>query len=689
MSAHKVFMFWLMWALLWAGPEAQAGAQVPVLGRSAEIPSIVVERLENGVRVIHLPDASTDRDDGGGVEIAFGYTVGRRNEPGYPAGVADLARIYLSTSIPARSVALAAHLGGGEFEFIDELDSTGMRVRVPDNLVETLLTQVVAYFAEPGFDTEMFEHVRRRLRSSAGGDRDTFDVELDREIGAALLRDYPYVWSDPASPAQVDQLRIDDLETYFDETFGTDRAYVITSDRVQRSSLAVIADIDGRQSTHNPATNVSPESVDRVLDLPSRVVGGVVVATAVPSVHFEGWFRALVVDRVLRQVSERSGRLGFGLGLGLDPVLHRIEIPVEIPRFAEDVRDNLLAQVTELQFRNPDPSELRRAVEAAMAYLRRRPVLEWFATHDLWDSLESGSNAISGLTGDGFRSAVRDFDALPRVVATWPPAFEQPQVTVQSLTDEFVPVPEAPLPLGPAPGRVPVPAFDAVAFPDPLSVQVERLESGVTLAEDSAYGIFIAGRFEGQLPGGEVEIGTNGSFWTFPDAPGEVVFEQLRDVRPDRLLVFAPGADLPGIRRRFNGWTSGDQDSTPSLSAGRVATGDLPALVVLKTWLDAKLIEAGWWGQVESRIRGIEGSRLVIEGDAQQYAVVQAWIQELEELGLEDGEFLRVRSAAQGYFNRIRRDLQILLWQRDPRGTIRLPATVNPTRLRDVARIYF
>jgi len=27
-------------------------------------------------------------------------------------------------------------------------------------------------------------------------------------------------------------------------------------------------------------------------------------------------------------------------------------------------------------------------------------------------------------------------------------------------------------------------------------------------------------------------------------------------------------------------------------------------------WLDAKVIEAGWWGQVDSRIEGIEGSRL-------------------------------------------------------------------------------
>ena len=73
----------------------------------------------------------------------------------------------------------------------------------------------------------------------------------------------------------------------------------------------------------------------------------------------------------------------------------------------------------------------------------------------------------------------------------------------------------------------------------------------------------------------------------------------------------------------------------------------------------------------------------------EQGAVVQAWIQEVEEKGLEDGEFLRVRGAALGYFNRIRPELQILLWQRNPQGTIRLPTTVNQARLRAVAQIYF
>ena len=95
-------------------------------------------------------------------------------------------------------MALVAHLGGGEFEFITEPDRIGMRVRVPNNLVGTVLTQVGSYFAEPAFEPEMFEYARRQLRLAVGAETDAFNDELDREIGAALLRDQ---WNGPVRVA--------------------------------------------------------------------------------------------------------------------------------------------------------------------------------------------------------------------------------------------------------------------------------------------------------------------------------------------------------------------------------------------------------------------------------------------------------------------------------------------------------
>jgi hypothetical protein len=370
--------------------------------------------------------------------------------------------------------------------------------------------------------------------------------------------------------------------------------------------------------------------------------------------------------------------------------MHRIELPVRIPQFTEDVRTELLDRIAQLQVRNPTQEDLRAAVTSARRFLEQRDVREWFAAQDLWTTLEVGWSLLGQMTPDGFRTAARDFDALTRVIASWSPAFEQPRVTVENLGEAVQSLSEEPSSqLGRAPGVVAIPFIDSEAFPQPRPIRVNQLGSRVTLGEDSSYGIFIAGRFERTLPGGEVRHGANGSFWSFPSLPGNAVFEELGEVRPDRLFLLAPAFDHPALRQRFEGWNGGSMDSTPSPAQGPVSSGDLASLVVLKTWLDAKVIEAGWWGQVNLRIDGVEGSRLIIEADTEQEEQIQAWIAEVAEGGLDEEEFLRVRSAARGSYDRLRRDLQLLLWQRDPSGTLPLPDTVNQRRLRDVARIYF
>ena len=68
---------------------------------------------------------------------------------------------------------------------------------------------------------------------------------------------------------------------------------------------------------------------------------------------------------------------------------------------------------------------------------------------------------------------------------------------------------------------------------------------------------------------------------------------------------------------------------------------------------------------------------------------MREWIREVAEQGISEKEFVGARTAAIGYFDRVRSDLQIFLWQRDPRGLIRSPTNVTMSRLKTVARIYF
>ena len=664
----------------------------PIQGRGSEptpdLPEIRTERLGNGLRVIYLPLVNTPPGGGDGrTEIVFGYTAGARNERGYPRGVAQLVEAYLANAVTARSVALTAHLAGGSFRFLQEPDLVGMRVAVPSSRVAIVLDQIATYFDEARLDLEVLEYARSLILEHAVGTPSDARARFGPEVDRTLLGDHPYVWAKPADHDEIDRLQVNDLRQYFEDNFGTDRAYVILPETIPEAALRTLSAVEPRVSITSPGSAPVLAAEEIVLEFPSQSQGGVILATSVPSVHFEAWFHSLVIGRFLRQVVGPES--GFELGYSVDSSMHRIEIPVEIPLFSEDVRDSVLNTIRQLPFQIPDDERLQAAVEDVLGFLGQRPVLEWFAAQGLWDSLREGWNAIRNLTPDGFRSAARDFDSARRVVATWAPLIEQPQVTVENLS-EYLPLSvEVPPEIRRAPGPVPVPPFDEIAVREGPLIRVDRLRSGVTLAEDSMHAIFIAGRFDSILPGGAALRGTNGALWSFPNAPALEVWDQLSEVRPDRILFFSPASELNSARVRFRDWTSGRLDSTPSLSVGPVSTGDLPSLVVLKTWLDAKVIEAGWWGQVGLDIVGTEGSRLLIEADPGREEQIRAWISDVAAEGLSDDEFLRVRSAAGGYFNSIRRELQILLWQRDPRGMIRPPSSVTQSRLRDVARIYF
>ena len=220
-------------------------------------------------------------------------------------------------------------------------------------------------------------------------------------------------------------------------------------------------------------------------------------------------------------------------------------------------------------------------------------------------------------------------------------------------------------------------------------IEVELLPSGITLAIAENYAIFVEGSFSYDLPNGVAQFGSNGVLWFFEKAPNSDVLEALRRVRADRILMFVPKSDIASIRQYFEDWQSGSNDFVRTIPLGQVATGDLPSLLVLKAWLEGKLIEAGWWQWVKLRIDGLEGPRLLIEGDPRLTTQVRSWIQQVVTHGLTGRELSLSKVAAAHHYGRIRRDLQILLWQRDPLGSIRSPVNVLESRLRTVARIYF
>ena len=657
----------------------RAGAQAAAGTRATVLPGVVQERLGNGLRLVHLPTPDPTAD--GHAEIAFGYVPADAGAGPDRDALRELVAAYLSFSVPARSVALAAHLAGGEFEFFDASDRIGMRIRLPRAGLVDVSREIARYFAHTIISFEVLEHARLAIEDAPVEPPGLID-EIRGEVEAVLFDRPPPVFGDaPDAP------RLPDVQTYFNRYFGTERAYVIASEALPPEARALLGAVVTRGAAYQTSADIAGrEEIE--LRFPSRPVGGMILATMMPSPRYETWFSAQVIDGFLRRQAGPDVRFDYRIQPGQS--IHRIEMPVELPDHSEDARDEWLDRIRNMVFDAMTTAELDALKDEVRARLLERPMLEWFATEDLWDALRSGWAMLDGLTPDGLRARAVSFRDARRVVALWSPAFDEPSAIVESLDavpESASPAAAEPPPpvVRPVPGRVPVPSVSPGGA-DPSPVRLDRLASGVTLAEGDRHMIFVGGRFTPVLDGGTVVwSGANGVLWAFPREPSDRAYAGLEGVRADRLLVFHPPDGRDDARARFDAWSGGAADDSPRPAVGDFATVDVPGLVVLKTWLEARVIEAGWSGRVGVAIDGLEGSRLLISGDAPHLAVVRSWIADLAEAGLEDGDFERVRSAAVEHYRRLRPELQIILWQRNPDGTISVPRTVTLTRLRRIA----
>ena len=138
-------------------------------------------------------------------------------------------------------------------------------------------------------------------------------------------------------------------------------------------------------------------------------------------------------------------------------------------------------------------------------------------------------------------------------------------------------------------------------------------------------------------------------------------------------------------------WSSfkGNNTGDAGVPKGNISTGDLPALLMLKTLLDRKLIEAGWWRDVELKISASEGSTLAVTADEARRARIIEWIKRWGSERPTDTDMAWAREVAIHRFGTIQAYFQAVNWERDPQGVIQDLETVSAGHVQDVARIYF
>jgi hypothetical protein len=302
-------------------------------------------------------------------------------------------------------------------------------------------------------------------------------------------------------------------------------------------------------------------------------------------------------------------------------------------------------------------------------------MIEWFASAGIPERRAEGIEWIQAMTADDVRVTARDLLLANRVVATWSPKVKQAAVEVEDLGKSA----QAPKP-STASSQQPVPEVEALATPNfPAHTDVntsfglpEKLVSGVSVVASNINGVFVSGAALTQY---DSELDAD-------------ILKAFQAYRPERILVLAPPQSIDRERRlwsTFRGNTSGNT----GVAKGNVSTGDLPALVILKTLVDRKVIEAGWWNDVELKISASEGSTLAISADADKRARIVEWIKRLAAEKPSDADMAWAREVSIHRFGKIEPDLQALTWERDPQGTLQDLQTVSSGHVQDVARLYF
>jgi hypothetical protein len=589
--------------------------------------------LPNGIRIDSLPAGSD------AVEIVAGYASG---------GLADF-----SSTGAAKALLVDAYAVGGDIQFLNEIDRTAVRIVAPSWSAPVLFEHL------PG----LFKDVPSEDAGNSPVTAADFRARVEEEIRDALLG------------ANVSE-----------PEYATGDAFVLSSVPAPKSLLDALAAIPRRGSANRPQEPAPRLAAERTLRFKSDLASGAVIfAAPAPAVFYKEWYLLLLLDKLIHRVVTLP--VQTLLPLNVRPYYYRIELPLSAGQFPEPAEANLLQELERLQFTRASLGDLNAARQDAFEYLDSKDVQEWFASHGIADRRDEGVQWLQGMTPDDLRAAARDLLLMNRVVATWAPTPKSTTVSVEPLASASPAPPAKPEPdrakdqeqsrepdsAKPKPDlEIAIAAFPVHTDASTATPVAERLSSGVSLVRSNTNAVFVAG----------------GSMTRFDHEPAAADLKTFSGFRAERILVLAPPASLENARQlwsNFKGSTSGPT----GVPKGKVSSGDLPALFILKTMLDLKLIDAGWWKEAKLRIDATEGSTLQITADSGKRAQILDWIKMAGTTPPAEKYFSWAREVAVHRFRLAMPDMQALIWERDPQGTVPDLSSVNRDLIQDVARIYF
>jgi hypothetical protein len=620
--------------------------------------------LPNGIRISELP---ADRDS---VELIVGYQAGVRSETSGSSGLAAIISQYLASSPPVRSIVLSAYGAGGELKVLNELDRTAFEVQVPPWALPMILDQLPDFFQQiPSSNPALVARARQTVLQGVLDHASDFRQKVEDEIRMALFGSHPYQHPIEGWKIDLERVQAEDIFRFFDENYGTDRAFVLMSGAVPDELRQKLEAVSTRHSRKISEAPIRVLNGDRNFKFgPDEPVGAVIFASPVPSVFYRSWYSVLVLDGLVRR--SVPGRVETSLHLSIDPYYWELEVPVPPGQFAENVEQTVLQEIQRLQYTRARPEDLEAARADAEEFLSNPYVRLWFSSLGVDSRREEGLQWVRSFTADDMRGAARDLLVMNHVIASWSPKPRQNAVVVESLSEtSSVQEPASPpdeIPLAP----IPTPAFPSHTHPERAYETPQQLSSGVWLAASSVHAVFVA----------------NAGLTKLAQEPDTQILAEFQQYRPDRIFVLAPAAALQRVRTVWSAFKGNANDRSVVTPQGDVANIDLPALLIVKTAIDRKLIEAGLWNDAVLSIDARKGAALQIEAPSHTRAQIIRWIKDLATSPPSDMDFRWLREAAQHHLSDVLPDLQSLVWIRVPEYTLLDLETVSVSQVQDVAK---
>lgn len=622
--------------------------------------------LPNGMRVYEF---ASDFNSVNSFEVTAGYrTDGLQEIAGGPR-LTEVVAAFLKSTPSIRAIEIAAYGAGGTVEYFSDLNRTGIRLKMPNwarSMVERSITEFLS--ETPQKNPELVDRALEEVRLRLPSDSDV-RARVEAQFRSALL----------GSNAQADLSGVsrETVNEFFTKYYGTNRAFAVTNSAKLESLLSVERRLseDPMPKSEGPPGNAIPRQLPRVpTDLDE---GAIILGAPTPSIYYRSWYAFLMLDRLIRETWPSKPKTELLPSLG--PHFYRLEVAVPGGQLSETVEAALRENLNQMQYVRASREHLEAARSSAIQFLDSERIQEWFVSLGVSARRMEGMDWVRSFSADDMRAAARDLVESSPVVASWSPRVRELKLQAEYLSDIQARLAKSSTPA--APRLAPLNSVKAVPFPPHADAAFAekkpiQLDSGVSIVASTSYAIFVGPSSPNSL-----------TFFT-QEPRSDLLQTSYGTYRPDRILVMAPPDSLERLKQQWARFKGNPNDATPMVVDGKIPGPHLPALLVLKMLLDRRLIEAGMWNDVQLDIRASEGSTLTIHGSEADRGRVRSWIEDIASNPIPEGDLEWAREAAIHHLADFLPDLQSLVWEWTPDGTVFDFHLIPAALIKDAARMY-